>query len=166
MMFDVGIKTKVDFDPDMVGRRATVVFEVALETAAKTVQGFARDSITNAPRKSFDQLSPRDQRVFLFRMKFNPEHGMPLPVLPFVPSKPGEPPRSPTGKLPRSIVFDVDAEAGVAVIGPILFSKSSGVPIPSILEFGDGRTEARPYMRPALKKASPKFVKLFEDILY
>jgi hypothetical protein len=165
MMFDLVMRTKSNFDADMVGRRATVVFNVALKRAAEEVQTIARDSIRNAPRKSFDELSPRDQRIYLFRLKYNSAHGKPLPVLPFVPSKPGEPPRSPTGKLPRSIVFDVDENAGVAVIGPVRFSGKSGVPIPAILEFGNGRTLARPYMRPALKKASPKFVRLFEEIL-
>lgn len=34
------------------------------------------------------------------------------------PSEPGKPPRSPTGRLKASIAFNVDREAGEAVIGP------------------------------------------------
>lgn len=36
----------------------------------------------------------------------------------YTPSKPGKPPKSPTGRLKRSIAFDVDREKTDAVIGP------------------------------------------------
>ena len=163
MMFDVGVKTKVDFDAELVSRRMTAVLETPLAVFAKQVQETARDSIRPARHLNFEELSPNAQRRFLFKTRLAKQKGRPVPVLPFVHSQPGQPPLSPSGKLPRSILFEVDPENSVAVIGAVKLA-NGGLDVPSILEFGNGRCAARPFMGPALKKASPKFVRLFEEI--
>ena len=82
-------------------------------------------------------------------------------------STPGNPPLSPTGILPRSILFYVDPRKKSVVIGPVKLSrKTTGAP--KNLEYGGttvvnyktgarGYISPRPYMRPAFGKALAKF---------
>lgn len=121
-----------------------------------------------------------------------------------VPSRPGDPPRSPTGRLRTLIEFAWDEATQRVVVGPVLTNRpfTDGQPvgetIPSVLETGGtirirealvGRKwrrdtarlrqrqpdlprrfrailiAARPYMRPALAAAAPRFPELFRDII-
>jgi hypothetical protein len=163
MMFDLGLKTKVDFDADLVSRHVTTVLETPLQVFAELVQETARDSIKPARRMDVNELSPKAQQRFALKTRLVKQKGRPVPVLPFVHSQPGQPPLSPSGKLARSILFEVDPEKSVAVIGAVKLA-NGGLNVPSILEFGDGHSAARPFMGPALKRSSPKFVQLFEEI--
>lgn len=56
------------------------------------------------------------------------------------PSKPGNPPSSPTGRLKKSILFFYDKKAKSVVIGPIKFSgvqlRQTNKPVPAVLEYG------------------------------
>lgn len=122
------------------------------------------------------------------------------------PSRPGEPPRSQTGRLRSLIGFAWDETTQRVVVGPVItlqpFGDGDGAPIgetiPAVLETGGAiriretlvgktwrrdtarlqRTQpdlprrfraiqiaARPYMRPALIAAAPRFPELFRDIL-
>lgn len=93
------------------------------------------------------------------------------------PSAPGTPPHTQTsgvtkkgkpkrGKLPRSILFDVDKEKGDAVIGP---RKSVIGEAGRVHEFG-GEFEGeqypeRAYMWPGLERAAPRLADSFEASL-
>lgn len=94
-------------------------------------------------------------------------------------SAPGSPPSSHTGLLKRFIYFGYDASARSVVIGPALLrGKSSEKALPA-LEYGGASTttvrrrgkrmtvaskvQARPFMRPALKKEIPKLPPMWRD---
>jgi len=80
------------------------------------------------------------------------------------PSKPGEPPASPTGQLRNSILFAVEEQRGDVIIGP---AKSLIAEIGNTHEFGKrirGRDyPERPFMGPALEAAEPQLSKIWED---
>lgn len=65
-----------------------------------------------------------------------------------VPSKPGEPPKRDTGHL------DTNIEAYRT--GPLSAEVRSQAEYAAHLEFGTSKMAARPYMRPAVKRAKPK----------
>jgi hypothetical protein len=85
-------------------------------------------------------------------------------------SQPGNPPKTATKKLPKSIFFAADDDGGV-VIGPVLFPKSTGAQ--AVLEHGGqadigGREvsmKQRPYMGPARDKVLPTLTKLWENAI-
>lgn len=72
-------------------------------------------------------------------------------------SKPGQPPKTKTGLLRNSIVYDVDRQAEEAVIGPTA-NLIDG--LGALHEFGGktrrGRYEPRPFMGPAYEKILPR----------
>jgi hypothetical protein len=72
----------------------------------------------------------------------------------YAPSKPGTPPNTHTGQLPKSIAFAASDRAGTFVVGP---KRSDIAEIGHVHEFGGkfrGRNyPARPFMRPALVKS-------------
>ena len=52
------------------------------------------------------------------------------------PSKPGEPPSSPTGTLKRTIVYGYDTSARSVVVGPYRMRSKVKVNVPNVLEYG------------------------------
>lgn len=95
------------------------------------------------------------------------------------PSEPGQPPSSHTGVLKDFIFYWLDKTQGVALIGPVVTSKSpyGEITVPQILEEGGtvvravkGKNElevitiaARPYMGPAFEKAKAKLPNIWKD---
>jgi hypothetical protein len=92
------------------------------------------------------------------------------------PRPPGQPPRSPTGTLKRSILFAYDDQTESVVVGAVRYPGSKSQ-VPALMEYGGtarrrarrGRKQVvakyppRPYMRPANVAAAPKFPKLWHD---
>jgi hypothetical protein len=73
------------------------------------------------------------------------------------PSKPGTPPKSPTGRLKKAVQFAVDRDGQSAVIGPRGdYVRNIG----AVHEFGGthygDKYPARPFMGPALERSRPK----------
>lgn len=71
-------------------------------------------------------------------------------------SAPGQPPAVHEGSLKRLLFFAQDTSATSVVIGPVAFKGSK---VPGVLEFGAGKLEKRPYMKPAMDKAVPIMAK-------
>lgn len=172
-LFEVAGTAQVDIDTKRIGVRFDHGSAEALTRFAAFVRTSARSSIRPARRMRIDELPPERQRIFEARLANAQSHGGPLPVLPKAPSRPGEPPRSPTGIFRDSILFDVDEDQGTAVIGPVALNGRSGRNIPSVLEFG-GETDIhghsvtirpRPVMQPALERNLARMPALFEDLL-
>lgn len=128
-----------------------------LAEIADEMASVARFSIVGATRKPYDQLSPAERRTFQKTQE-----------LPFQSSKPGEPPHTRTGKLPKSIVGAVDQQHLVAIAGP-----TGSAAIASTLEFGGFTTlfgraypvAARPFMQPALQTVLGRVLSMFEGML-
>jgi hypothetical protein len=89
----------------------------------------------------------------------------------YVPSQPGEPPRSRQGDLKKLILFGYDADEGNVVIGPILRGGQASQ-TPGRLERGGEfrgkrgktiRVLKRPYMKPAFDAELQKMPSLWLD---
>lgn len=168
-LFELNAKTSGAFDSSMVSRRARVAFGQPLAKAAAFIWRRATHSIRRPRRVRLDELSPIRRRIFEESRDQANRDGGPIPILPFASSRPGEPPRSPTGILRSTIFFAVDESS--AIIGPVGRS-GSGRRVPSVLEFGgesnyrgrNVRIEARPFMRPALTAEIDQLPQLFEGI--
>lgn len=128
-----------------------------LTEIANEIASTAALSIVGASRKPYDQLTKSERRAFRITRQ-----------LPFQASKPGEPPRTRTGKLPKSISGAVDPTQPAAVAGP-----TGSATVNQTLEFG-GFTSlfgkrypvaARPFMQPALKQVSGRVLSMFEGML-
>jgi len=107
----------------------------------------------------------------------------------YVPSRPGESPRTRQDRFLRKFLFYGLEEADNVVIGPTGINGGAAGPAPHILEFGGDRTvvprhdasgkfidrrqrkarvvhvEARPYMRPAFDREKAKAPAMFADSL-
>lgn len=151
----------------------------ALSKAGAYVRQRARTSVRRPRRAKLDDLSPQARAAWELAARRALRRGQPPPKLPFAPSRPGEPPRTPTGILRRTILFVYDKTTGSAVIGP--YDLNLGTGAPRTLEYGGQATisrriggkpvtrtvaiAARPYMRPALAKEIAKgtIPKAFRD---
>jgi hypothetical protein len=154
--------------------RAVVQNAIGKETAralgrlGSFVRTTARRSIRPARRMKVSELGEA-QRNYLVR---NPGAFVPLKS-----SEPGQPPRSRTKLLRDHILFSYDSRSKSVVVGPVSLNRTSGEPVPSILEFGGQSTvktrrgprrvtiAPRPFMRPALEIAKPRIPKEFKNIL-
>lgn len=71
-------------------------------------------------------------------------------------SHPGDPPNADTGRLMKSIAFEVDDKTMSAVVGTnLLYGK--------YLEFGTENMAARPWLVPALKSTSKKIGQIMKS---
>lgn len=131
-----------------------------LEQMAEITRDTARSMILPAVQKSLSQLDQWERKRYSTLSAIALRTGKPEPELPFAHSRPGEPPVSPHGQYPRSILAAALDSQLRAVAGPAGWSN-----VPNKLEFGRGNVEPRPLMGPALERASGKFVSLFRDIL-
>ena len=138
----------------------------ALSQAGAYVRRRARTSIRRPRRARLGDLSPEARAAWELAARRAIRRGQPPPKLPFASSRPGEPPRTPTGILRRAIVFVYDRARDGVVIGPYDLGRGTGAP--RTLEYGGqasisrriaGRPvrrtvaiAARPYMRPALAR--------------
>jgi hypothetical protein len=132
----------------------------ALSKAGAYVRQRARTSIRRPRQASLADLSPEQRAAYERAVLLAARRGLPRPKRPLAASRPGEPPRTPTGILKRSIVFVYDGARKTVLIGPYALNKGTGAPRTleyggtTRIERGDGsRTVTiapRPYMRPAL----------------
>lgn len=173
MVFELNTRHGGNFDSAMIHRRAEVAFEQPLSKAAAFIWRRAKSSIRKPRRIRREELPADRLRIFESRLIESRAKSLPIPTLPYAPSKPGEPPRTPTGIFRQTIVFAVDTDRSTAVIGPTLLNGRGGRHVPSVLEFG-GETEvrgrkvqieARPYMGPSLRAEVSEMPSLFEGIL-
>lgn len=95
------MKTRVIDETANVRRAARKGSFKSIRGAAAYVRGVAQRSIGSGFKTKRDKVTGERVRVGAYK-----------------PSEPGKPPKSPTGRLRRSIVFDVDKAKGDAVIGP------------------------------------------------
>lgn len=143
--------TSYSFDASLFGQ--IVAAEVRpLSEVATMLQKSARSMVLGSRRKSFSELTARERRsVFA---------GNPLP---WAPSRPGEPPRSPTGKFRNSIFGDVDQSSNSAIAG------ATGGRLPRVFEAGgwiNGHyIKSRPLMLPTLNRNMNRIPSLFEGLL-
>jgi len=123
------------------------------------VRRTARTSIRKARRQRLTELTPDERRRFRIREEYAQRQGRPKPKLPFLPSEPGEPPRSVTGLLKDFLFFAYDPQRRSVVVGPAKLNGGSGAP--QILEEGGFATfptgkrvyiRQREYMGPAFEK--------------
>lgn len=105
--------------------------------------------------------------------------GKPNPKTPFAASRPGETPRQWEGSIKHTLIYALQPERDVVVIGPQLMgSKSGGAEALNALEYGGNvrltagpdrgqmiHIKARPFMQPALAKRQPEFADLWKDRL-
>jgi len=96
---------------------------------------------------------------------------------PMSPSAPGSPPYSRGGALRKYLFFALEPSRKTVVIGPTL-TKSSGVSVPEVLEYGGVsevfdfairkrrkiRIAPRPYMGPAFDKGKTKLPDLWQNV--
>lgn len=159
------------FDRSEVIQRIGRAKARGLSRTGAYVRRRAQSSIRRPRRCLLSELSPERQTIFAQRQRTADRNGTPQPLLPYASSRPGEPPRTPTGKLPKSILFALDQNDAV-VIGPVLNSGNS-VRVPSTLEFGGRETifgtsvtiEPRPFMEPALEAELNNIPRFFESTL-
>ncbi|MFO1046038.1 MAG: hypothetical protein U0941_30030 [Planctomycetaceae bacterium] len=160
------------FDRSEVIQRIGRAKAKGLSRAGAYVRRRAQSSIRRPRRCLLSELSPERQGIFAQQQRTADRNGTPQPLLPYAASRPGEPPRTPTGKLPKTILFALDQAEDAVVIGPVLTSGSS-VRVPSTLEFGGRETifgtsvtiEPRPFMQPALEAELHRIPSFFESTL-
>lgn len=124
---------------------------------ADDIASTASQSIVGATRKNTSELTPAERRLFNKTRQ-----------LPFKASKPGEPPRTRTGRLPKSIIGAIDTSGPAAIAGP-----TGGSSVPSTLELGGFTSflglrypvKPRPFMQPALEQVSGRVLSMFEGML-
>lgn len=171
-LFDLEMRTSAEFDVETISRRSKASFVEPLTAMAEAIQQRAKFSIRPSHRKQLSDLPPAQQVIFEKRVKIAQKLGKQAPLLPFERSQPGQPPFSPSGRLPRSIVFAIESDELMAVVGPIARTKRTPT-VWSVLEFG-GQSRMnghpvtiapRPFMRPALQAEASSFVGLFEGVL-
>lgn len=167
-ILNVGFRVReAFFDRPLVAGRMMEGERKALSKFGSFVRTRARSSIRRPRRMRPSELPPKQFRIF----EDMRERGLKM-TLPFAPSKPGEPPRTPTGIYPDTILFAMDPQSESVVIGPVALARK-GRDVPHTLEAGGaarfrGKTiliEPRPHMAPALEKERSQLPTLFEGIL-
>lgn len=161
-MLDLKLKAaqRQFFDRGKVLREMDRATARSLSKAGAFVSQRARTSIRRPRQAGVSDLTPEQRAAYEMRVKLAARLGRPRPKRPLASSRPGEPPRTPTGILRRSILFVYDRSSRSVVIGPYDLNRGTGAP--RTLEYGGTATitlggqrrqievAARPYMRPAL----------------
>lgn len=154
--------------------RAAVVKAVKTSTRrvlAKAGAHVRKHAMHSIKRTRVKDLTPNQRQAYNIRKSEARKAGLPKPMVPVIHSRPGEPPRSITGKLKRGLRFVYEAKTQSVKIGVESFARTSHrMDPPGALEFGGttfratrgrGRTgsrhrriAARPYLRPARAKVA------------
>jgi len=148
------------FDRAKVVRAVNRARRKALSRVGAFVRTRARRSIRKPRQMTLAEMSPEQREQHEQRVRRARRRGRPRPKRPRAASKPGEPPRSPTGTLKKFLFFAFDQRTESVVVGPVALNGREGRDVPRTLEAGgtatlpDGRRitiEPRPYMGPALQ---------------
>lgn len=135
----------------------------------------ARQSIRRPRKRSLGEMSDAERKDYRRRRALALYYGERPPDRPYMPSRPGEPPRNRQGLLKDLIFFVYDRLRMSVIIGPAKLHGSIRSPqtVPEILEEGGytvnrkaGRTmriEKRPYMAPAFDRQLVKHVKYLKN---
>ena len=78
----------------------------------------ARQSLRRARRIRQNELSPERLAEYKFRVKIHKANGWKRPQLPYVPSAPGEPPRTRGKSFLKRIFFSYDKDSRSVIVGP------------------------------------------------
>lgn len=157
------------FDKDLVLKRLDDKTRNVLSKGGAFIRRTARKMVRKSKQKTKAEMSAEENRIYAIRVADARKHGRPKPKRPFAASKPGEPPRSPTGIYKQTIFFYYDEKTNSMVCGPIKW-KSQKIQLPAILESGgteikaNGRTvtiQPRPLMAPAYEKEKKIIVAMF-----
>lgn len=154
------------FDRQRVSDSLSKAKKSRMAKQGAVVRTIARRSIRPAKRQKLGDLPESEQAAFETRSRIAVAAGRSKPVLPYMASDPGAPPRSRSGLLRDNILFAYDPDSESVVVGPALLNSSDGSP--ETLEFG-GRNDrgvfvaARPYMRPAQAAAIHRYPSVFQD---
>ena len=128
----------------------------------------AKDRIRRPRRKKKSELNLVELIRFKEAQKHELERGFKA-QLPFMPSAPGEPPRSHSRILPNSIYYAYDPVTKSVWIGPIAFKSRPGEATGALEHGGVSRgryVKARPFMKPAYDSiVDSEFVKAFTGCL-
>lgn len=154
----IRISTTLEFDDQVIPVAINAAADERLPRGAERIEQRAKQSIVPGRRMLLSELPPKVQA------KLKRSHK----PLPGVPSRPGDPPHSISGILPRLISSGVDNH--VAVVGPARSGKR-GYPAAGALEFGRTTTifgrqitiEPRPFMGPAMMAVLPTLANDFRD---
>lgn len=153
------------FDRAAVLRAVDKAARAILAQAGAAIRLIARRSMRPARRMKLAELTDTERRAHQAAVHIARREGRPPPELPYVASKPGEPPRVRKGLLKRFLFYAWDPTARTVVVGPQALGRSR---TPSVLEFGGQVTlkrrkgnrtvtiAERPYMAPALTKVAPR----------
>lgn len=136
------------------------------------VRRVARKSIKKARQKRLAEMGQDELRRYRIAQSIARRKGGRQPRRPLAASRPGEPPRSRTGRLKQGIFFAYEPNKRTVVIGP----QAGGPRTADVLEYGgttklttgpqrgkNVRVAARPYMGPAFAKEMPKLAGLWRD---
>lgn len=154
----ISLRTTIKLDEQIIPDAIDAAADDCLFRGADRLAAKARASIHHSRQLLISELPTKVQSQYKKSHK----------PLPGVPSKPGQPPNSPTGILPKSIVAATSDH--VALAGPAKLSKG-GYPGGSALEFGrtisifgrEIKIEPRPFMAPALMAVLPTLANDFKD---
>lgn len=161
------------FQPELIEDAATRAEINALFKGGNRIKTIAQRSMRPARQRAISDLSPRELAHYRRQMKrFQSGERKTKPKRGYVPSKPGEPPRTREKKYLRLFLFSVlDAREHGVIVGPAKLPIKGAEKPPNTLEFG-GKThigtreitvQARPFMRPALQAESDRTLDLWKN---
>lgn len=158
-----------DFNPSVIIKRMDRQVARAYRRLGSFIRRTSRSSIRKARQKKLAEMTAEELEHYEMLKAIGKRKGF-RAKKPLAHSKPGEPPRSISGKVKNLIRFDYDERSRSLVVGPMIGGKRTGAP--EALEFSgmttgsDGgrvRVEARPFMRPALHKELPNLPRLLRE---
>ena len=167
------------FDRPAVIKAMSRAEREAMTNAGAYVRRTAMQSMKPAKRYTSKKQLPRWQRrSYEIALTEAKRAGRPVPMLPFRPSKPGQPPKYITRLLKDFVQFSYDFTSGSTIVGPARLNTrqtGTGQTVPEVLEYGGfsrvsrGKTiaavAARPYMGPALEKNRDKIASFWANTL-
>lgn len=161
------IRIKVDeakkmfFNADLIKNAVNKSSRQVLSKYGGLVRKIARRSLRKPRRMSFGEMTEDERKSFRTRQRIAKQEGKPAPKRPFMPSRPGEPPRVITGLLKKFTYYVFDPASESVLVGPVKLNQKSS-DVPEVLEYGGRstnargqriRVDARPWMTPANQAA-------------
>lgn len=143
--------------------------KAALNRMGASIRKAVRFSMRKARRKKLSEMSKDERRRFHSRAEYARLHGRPTPKRPYMPSAPGEPPRTRVGLIKKMVLYAYDPDNKSVVVGPAALPGGTGAP--ANLEYGatidttNGRVRIapRPYMQPQLEVFAPQMPRFLAE---